>query len=199
MDTDVSTAAAVAPAAVNHVVLNVRDMDESHRFWTELVGFKHVGTAKPRPDRPVAPNMRFYSCDHGGGRLSHHDLALVENKDLPAAPAEWTMVGMPCAINHVALAYPSREAWLRQLAFLQERGVKFDLRVEHGMTHSLYIHDPNGYGVELLYELPREVWAGDIDGALNYSVRLPTEGPEALIDRQSELPTFDDDLYPAMR
>ena len=37
------------------------------------------------------------------------------------------------------------------------------------MTHSLYIHDPNGYGVELLYELPREVWEGDIDAALNYS------------------------------
>ncbi len=195
MDTNVATAVAAPecaemPAALNHVVLNVRDIEESHRFWTEMIGFKHVGTAKPRPDRPVAPNMRFYSCDHGGGRLSHHDLALVENKNLPAPPAEWKMVGMQCAINHVALAYPSREAWLRQLAFLQKKGVKFDLRVEHGMTHSLYIHDPNGYGIELLYELPRDVWEGDIDGALNYSVRLPTEGMEALADRQTGLPTF---------
>lgn len=192
MDTNVMTQpeGAVAPAALNHVVLNVRDMEESHRFWTELIGFRHVGTAKPRPDRPVAPNMRFYSCDHGGGRLSHHDLALVENKALPPAPAEWKMVGMRCAVNHVALAYPSREAWLRQLAFLQGKGVKFDLRVEHGMTHSLYIHDPNGYGIELLYELPREVWEADIDGALNYSVRLPTEGTDALVDRTEGLPKF---------
>src|SRR4051794_35096046 len=91
MDTNVETApeTAVMPAALNHVVLNVRDIEESHRFWTELIGFRHVGTAQPRPDRPVAPNMRFYSCDHGGGRLSHHDLALVENNDLPAPPAEW--------------------------------------------------------------------------------------------------------------
>ena len=58
--------------------------------------------------------------------------------------------------------------------------MKFDRRVEHGMTHSLYIHDPNGYGVELLYELPREVWEGDIDGALNFAEQVPTEGPEAL-------------------
>ena len=58
--------------------------------------------------------------------------------------------------------------------------MKFDRRVEHGMTHSLYIHDPNGYGVELLYELPREVWEGDIDAALNFAVQVPTEGPEAL-------------------
>src|SRR5271165_3785427 len=70
---------AEAPMALNHVVLNVRDMEESHRFWTEIIGFRHVATAKPRPDRPVAPNMRLYSCDHGGGRMSRHDLALVEN------------------------------------------------------------------------------------------------------------------------
>src|SRR3977135_2358578 len=85
---------AVAPRAINHVVLNVRDIEESHRFWTEMIGFKHVGTAKPRPDRPHPPNFRFYSCDHGDGRLSHHDLALVENPNLPPPPAEWAMVGM---------------------------------------------------------------------------------------------------------
>ena len=181
---------AVAPRALNHVVLNVRDMEESHRFWTEMIGFRHVGTAKPRPDRPNPPPFRFYSCDHGDGRLSHHDLALVENRNLPPPPAEWNMVGMNMAINHVAILLPSREAWLRQLAFLQSKGVKFDRRVEHGMTHSLYIHDPNGYGIELLYELPREMWADDIDGALNYSVSLPTEGREALADRTEGLPSF---------
>jgi catechol 2,3-dioxygenase len=66
---------------------------------------------------------------------------------------------------------------------MQAKGVKFDLRVEHGMTHSVYIHDPNGYGIELLYELPRAIWENDIDGALNYSARLPTEGEAALADR----------------
>jgi catechol 2,3-dioxygenase len=181
---------AVAPVALNHVVLHVRDMAESHRFWTELIGFHQVGKIKPRPDRPNPPDMRFYSCDHGGGRMSHHDLALVENRDLPPPPAEWTMFGMKTAVNHIAVALPDRDAWLRQLAFLQSRGVKFDRRVEHGMTHSVYIHDPNGYGVELLYELPREVWAGDIDGALNFSVALPTEGTEALADRTEGLPRF---------
>ena len=134
--------------------------------------------------------MRFYSGDHGGGSLSHHDIALIENPNLPPPPAEWTMSGGQCAISHIAIAFPDREAWLRQLAYLQERGVKFDRRVEHGMTHSLYIHDPNGYGVELLYELPREVWEGDIDGALNFAEQVPTEGPEALQDRTEDVPVF---------
>jgi len=180
---------AVTPVGLNHLVLNVRDLEESHKFWTEIVGFTQVGELKPSSTRPNPPKMRFYSGDHGAGALSHHDLALIENTNLPPPPAEWTMTGMACAISHIAVTLPSREAWLRQLAFLQERAVKFDRRVDHGMTHSLYIHDPNGYGVELLYELPREVWEGDIDAALNYAEQLPTEGAEALKDR-TDVPTF---------
>src|SRR2546427_823099 len=71
---------------------------------------------------------------------------------------------------------------IKQLEFLQKKGVKFLRRVNHGMTHSVYIEDPDGHGIEVLYELPREVWAHDIDGAQNYAERLPTEGPEALVD-----------------
>jgi catechol 2,3-dioxygenase len=85
---------------------------------------------------------------------------------------------------------PTREAWLDHLTYLQKKGVKFDRRVEHGMTHSLYVHDPNGYGVEFVYDLPKEVWQGDIDGALNWVKVLPTEGPEALEDRTQGVPTF---------
>ena len=59
------------------------------------------------------------------------------------------MWDMPIAINHIAITYPSREAWLSRLGYLQTKGVKFDRRIDHGMTHSLYVHDPNGYGVEL--------------------------------------------------
>ncbi len=190
---DVGTGAqrvAVTPVGLNHLVLNVRNMEESHRFWTEILGFRQVGEIHPTPKRPNPPKMRSHSGDHGGGQLSHHDIALVENTSLPAPPADWNMFGMPCAINHIAIALPSREAWLQQLAFLQERGERYDRRIEHGMTHSLYIHDPNGYGVELLYELPREVWEGDIDGALNFAVQLPTEGAEALQDRAADLPVF---------
>ena len=182
--------APVAPVGLNHLVLNVRDIEESHRFWTEMLGFVQVGEVRARPDRPNPPKMRFYSGDHGGGTRNHHDIALVENKSLPEPPKDWSMFGMPCAINHIAIALPSREAWLKQLAYLQDKGVKFERRVDHGMTHSLYIHDPNGYGVELLYELPREVWEGDIDGALNYSRSLPTEGAAALEDTDQGVPVF---------
>jgi catechol 2,3-dioxygenase len=183
------TRRAITPVGLNHLVINVRNLEESHKFWTEVIGFKQVGELHATSARPNPPKMRFYSGDRGGGVLNHHDLALMENPNLPEPPAEWSLAGMNCAIGHIAVTLPSREAWLEQLAFLQERGIKFDRRVDHGMTHSLYIHDPNGYGVEILYELPREVWEGDIDAALNFVVQLPTEGPAALEDR-TEVPVF---------
>jgi hypothetical protein len=43
---------------------------------------------------------------------------------------------------------------------------------------------------EILYELPREVWADNIDAALNWSITLPPEGTGALQDRAEGLPVF---------
>ena len=168
-------------AAVTPLGLNVRDIEASHRFWTEMLGFHFVGEVPPGLGGVRRGAMRFYSGMRDG-RMHHHDIALVDTPDL-AQPTGSHPIG------HVAIALPDREAWLRQLAFLQSRGVPFERRVEHGMTHSLYIRDPNGYSVELLYELPREAWEGDINAALNHYVAVPTEGAEALEDR-AEYPAF---------
>ena len=174
---------AMTPSGINHLVINVRDIEESHKFWTETLGFKQVGYSKRRNGK-----MRFYSGDHEG-RMNHHDIALCENSNLPKPPADWAMFDMPVAINHIAITLPNREAWLKQLAWLRSKGVKFQARVAHGMTHSLYIVDPNGYGVEVLYELPREVWGDNIQGALDFAENLPTEGAEALKD-DTDYPKF---------
>src|SRR5271170_6528278 len=171
----------VTPTGLNHLVLNVRDLEESHRFWTETLGFKQVGELKATPQRPNPAKMRFYSGDHDG-QMNHHDIALCENPNLPKPPAVFSMFDQPVAINHIAIALPDREAWLKQLAWLRAKGVKFERRVNHGMTHSLYIVDPNGYGVEVLYELPREVWGDNIQGAIDYAEPVPTEGDAAFED-----------------
>ena len=183
-------AEAVTPGGLNHLVINVRDIEVSHKFWTEILGFKQVGTSKRRNDK-----MRFYSGDHGG-KYNHHDIALVENPDLPPPPKDWAMFGMPVAINHIAIHMPNREAWLKQLAWLRKNDVKFERRVNHGMTHSLYIADPNGYGVEVLYELPREVWGDNIQGALDYAEPVPTEGDDAFVD-DTDYPVFKKNEAPA--
>ncbi len=184
-----SAAAAPPPRGINHVVLNVRDLERSHRFWTEILGFRQVAELKPRPGRPPM-KMRFYSGVDERGDVNHHDLALVEMPDPPAPESDtWSLRPARPGLTHIAITWPDRDSWLKQLHFLQERGVPFHLRVNHGMTHSVYISDPDGHGIEVLYELPAEVWKDDIDAAQNYSERLPTEGPDALVDT-TENPAF---------
>jgi catechol-2,3-dioxygenase len=185
-------AQAQAPRGVNHVVLDVRDLEVSHRFWTEIIGFRCVAELKPIPGRQ-RPKMRFYSGLDARGDVTHHDLALAETPDSDrsggAERETWSLMRRGVGLNHVAIAWPDRESWLRQLAFLKDKGVTFHRRVNHGMTHSVYISDPDGHGIEVLYELPREVWEQDIDAAQNYAEQLPTEGEESLVDR-TDNPVF---------
>jgi len=178
------------PRGINHVVLNVRDLEVSHRFWTEIVGFRCVAELKQVPGRR-RPKMRFYSGLDAHGGVTHHDLALAEAPpaDGDATREPWDLLPSRVGLNHVAIAWPDRESWLKQLAFLKDKGVPFHRRVNHGMTHSVYISDPDGHGIEVLYELPRQVWETDIDAAQNYAEQLPTEGDEALVDR-TDYPVF---------
>jgi catechol 2,3-dioxygenase len=162
-----SATEAQTPRGLNHIVLNVRDLEESHRFWTELLGFRHVGTLRrPGPDGKPAARMRFYSGERDG-TLRHHDIALVEQM-LPGDLAQ-----RPQALNHVAIEYATQEAWQKQIAFLTAHGVTLYGRVERGVTHSIHLTDPNGNEVEPVHELPRELWEGDIDAALNRAVERP--------------------------
>jgi len=178
------------PRSINHMVLNVRNLEVSHRFWTEILGFRCVAELKPIPGRK-RPKMRFYSGVDANGEVTHHDIALAE---VPPAeqhdgPEPWDLLPHRVGLNHVAIAWPDRESWLEQIAFLRSKGVPFHRRVNHGMTHSVYISDPDGHGIEVLYELPREVWERDIDAAQNYAELLPTEGDESLVDR-TDNPVF---------
>ena len=164
---------ASTPLGVNHLVINVRDLEASHHFYTEVLGYEMVGVLGD--ELPLT--MRFYST-HG----KHHDIALVEQKDPDAAPEKWQFMGTQGRLNHVAIAYPDRDSFMAQLRHLQACGVDFKARGNHGMTHSAYISDPDGNGIEVLYEMPAEVWVGDVNEALNYYEPLPTEGAAALDD-----------------
>ena len=81
--TDIETPAeAVSPSGINHLVLNVRNIDESHQLWTGVAGFKQVGGFPPKAGRPNPPKIRFYSAVNNG-QLTHHTVALVESPNLP--------------------------------------------------------------------------------------------------------------------
>jgi catechol 2,3-dioxygenase len=165
--------------SVNHLVLTVRDIQASHEFYTDKLGFEKCGELSG----PLAgSDMWFYR----GHPSSHHDFALVQVKDRAGVsdPTPWQgfFPERAVGINHVAIGYPSRDEWLERLKTLKAKGVDFIIRGNHGMTHSAYISDPDGNGIEVLYEVPPEVWEGDVNAALNYFEILPNDGAETLQD-----------------
>jgi len=178
MMADQTPTAPQTPSGLNHVVLNVRDLDEAHRFWTECLGFTQVGTLRQTgADGRPRPRMRFYSGERGG-KLRHHDIALVERRALPAEPAQ------PQAFNHVAIDYPTQEAWQKQIDFLLSSGVELHGRVDRGVTRSIYVTDPDGNEIELVHELPRAQWEQDIDAALNRAVERPIVSGSGMPERR---------------
>src|SRR5205809_8112377 len=94
---------AITPRGINHLVHNVRDLEVSHRFWTEIIGFRQVAELKNRPFK-----MRFYSGVSEDGEVTHHDLALAEAPPEAAGQDAWTMLPKRIGLNHVAIAWPDR-------------------------------------------------------------------------------------------
>ena len=181
----------VTPRGINHLVLNVRDIEESHRFWTEIVGFEQVGQLTPTADA-AQPAQDALLLGHPRGRHAAITTTSRWSRTRTCRSRRRTGRCSACRSRSTTSPSPCRAArpGCEHLAYLQKKGVKFDRRVEHGMTHSLYIHDPNGYGVEFVYDLPKEVWKDDINAALNFVKVLPTEGAEALDDRVEGVPIF---------
>ena len=157
-------------------MLNVRDIERSHRFYTEVMGFEQCG------DLTHTMTMRFYRGDPS----HHHDLALtqIEDPDDVPPPEPWAMAPTRAGVNHIAIGYPDRESWLSQLRHMKAHGVEVIVRGNHGMTHSAYIADPDGYGLEVLYNVPADVWEGDVDAALNYFEYLDPDDLDDRVDYQ---------------
>ena len=75
---DMSTQSSTRPskgASVSHLVLNVRDIEASHHFYTELLGFDQCA------ELTHTMTMRFYR----GNESHHHDFALVQVADPDSA------------------------------------------------------------------------------------------------------------------
>ena len=122
------------PVGINHVVLNVRDIEESHKFWTEIVGLKQVGALHPRAEMGKTPRMQFYSGDHDG-KYTHHDVALVERSVLTAG-SSWHAAGGFHALN----ANPN-------MALLQAYTIDLLKEVEAESGQSIGMHMTGGIHV----------------------------------------------------
>jgi catechol 2,3-dioxygenase len=78
---------------------------------------------------------------------------------LPPAPGT-------TGLYHLAILYPTRASLADALRRLGEAGVPLTGAADHGVSEALYLNDPDGNGVELYWDRPREKWPRNADGSL---------------------------------
>jgi len=166
--------------SISHAVFNVRDIEATHQFWLEVMGWEQAGQIIQQPGydgdgMSGALDMRFYRRND----RNHHDIAVAQLHDAAnfGGPEEPDMRPLHPGVNHVAIRYDDREDWLAIVRRLEAQNYPIYKRVDHGMTHSIYVTDPDGNLFEILYDLPRYVWEGDVEAALQYGSFLEPGSP----------------------
>ena len=126
---------------LGHVVLRVTDIARAERFYNGILGLPIV-TQFEQP----GIRMTFFTLGN------HHDFALMEVSGEGSSDAE-SAVGL----HHVAFKIGDSLDQLREAkAYLEAAGVAVN-PVDHEVTKSLYMADPDGNGVEV-YVDASDVW-----------------------------------------
>ena len=133
---------------LGHLVLYVRDLERSRRFYGEVLGWNEV-----TDDVPLnLPAAAFTS-----GR-THHELLLIE----VGPGAQPLPSGRRVGMYHFGLKIGESDDDLREaVARLREAGVPISGASDHTVTHSLYITDPDGNEIELYIDVQPELWRED--------------------------------------
>ena len=139
-----------AQTRIGHVHLKVSNIERSLAFYKGLLGFEIVTTYG---DQAV-----FISA---GGYHHHIGLNTWHSKDAPPATREGV------GLYHTAILYPTR----KDLATIYERlkAVSYPLTgaSDHGVSEALYLNDPDGNGMELYWDKPKEAWPKKSDGSID--------------------------------
>ena len=130
---------------LGHVVLYVTDLDRVADFYRDTLGFREL-----KREWPVA----LFS----GGR-THHELLLIEVGGAPKNPLR--AHDMRPGLYHIGFKIgDGPEAAKRAYAELREKGVNIVGMTDHGVTHSIYILDPDGNELELYADV-NDAWKKD--------------------------------------
>ena len=129
---------------VGHVHLRVADLDRALEFYRDALGFREAW----RGGQTV-----MLSAD-GGYPFA---VGLTATADPPQEPRR------RCGLYHSAFLLPGRAALGRLLRRLLEREVALDGASDHSVSEALYLRDPDGNGVELYADRPREQWSRHAD------------------------------------
>jgi catechol 2,3-dioxygenase len=155
---------------IGHVHLKVADLDRALRFYRGVLGFEL--------QQRYGGSAAFLSA---GGYHHHIGLNTWESEGGPP-PAPGTT-----GLYHFAILYPTRPALADALRRLGAAGIALDGASDHGVSEALYLRDPDGNGLELYWDRPREAWPRNPDGEIAMFTRpldlagLLAEPPDSIV------------------
>jgi catechol 2,3-dioxygenase len=129
--------------------LKVSDLNRAVAFYRDVLGFEETTR--------MGDQAAFLSA---GGYHHHIGLNTWESKGGSPPPRGST------GLFHTAIRYPNRAALAKALRRVVDAGVPLMGASDHGVSEAIYLNDPDGNGVELYYDRPREEWLRDPDGNL---------------------------------
>ena len=147
--------AAIDPRVdIGHVHLKVADIDRALAFYCGVLGFELTTR--------FGDSAAFVSA---GGYHHHLGLNTWESKGGTPPPRGTT------GLYHTAIRYPDRRTLADALRRVLEAGIPLEGASDHGVSEAIYLRDPDGNGVELYRDRPREEWPqaaeGDAVGMFN--------------------------------
>jgi catechol 2,3-dioxygenase len=140
--TTTQTAALPATLRLGAVHLTVTDLDRSVGFYQDSLG------------------LRLHSRDDGDAALGAGEDDLVVLHEEPGA----RRAGRHAGLYHYALLYPAREDLARAVQRLAATRTAISGASDHGVSEAIYLPDPDGNGIELYADRPREAWPPAPDG-----------------------------------
>jgi catechol 2,3-dioxygenase len=139
---------------IGHVHLKVSDLDRALKFYRDLLGFELITM--------YGEQAAFISA---GGY--HHHIGLNTWQSKGAPPASPQGVGL----FHTAILYPKRKDLATILDRLRQHRYPLTGASDHGVSEALYLDDPDGNGVELYWDKPRDQWPQKSDGSIEMYTR----------------------------
>jgi len=142
---------------VGHVHLKVSDLERAVRFYSDVLGFQ------------VTQRMGEQAAFLGAGGYHHHvGLNTWETRGGGPPPPGTT------GLYHVAFRFPTRKSLALAFRRLMNHSVPLQGAADHGVSEALYLQDPDGNGIELYWDRPRETWPRGPEGELRMTT-LPLD------------------------
>jgi catechol 2,3-dioxygenase len=126
---------------IGHVHLKVADIERSLGFYRDVLGFEVM--------QRFGDSAAFISA---GGYHHHIGLNTWESKGGPP-PLPGTT-----GLYHVAIRYPDRKTLADAVRRVLDAGIPLTGASDHGVSEAIYLRDPDGNGIELYRDRPREEW-----------------------------------------